>query len=161
MKVDISLNGAITLENLSINIKNLFSDIENEGEVLYSIISNTEELGIYEDSIKNLIVGVSKMVEQNHSSIDFITKSLNDTADEIRELMNIIGDGSQTATTTANSPENKQAVTSSVGKTNVQKNVEITPDISPLAATKQKIRLMDNGDGTTSKVSPSLRKSQG
>lgn len=74
-KYQISEKGVADLKKLAADMSKINDDIDSNGKKLTTVISGlSDELGIYEDDILNLVSSVNAAKEKGRESIDVLTE---------------------------------------------------------------------------------------
>lgn len=88
-KYQISEKGVAELKKLATDMSSLNNDIDDNGKKLTAVISGlSDELGIYEDEILDLVSSVNATKERGRESVDILTEKINKLADDVEELVN-------------------------------------------------------------------------
>lgn len=88
-KYQISEKGVAELKKLAADMSSLNNDIDDNGKKLTAVISGlSDELGIYEDEILDLVSSVNATKERGRESVDILTEKINKLADDVEELVN-------------------------------------------------------------------------
>ncbi len=88
-KYQISEKGVADLKKLAADMSKINDDIDSNGKKLTTVISGlSDELGIYEDDILNLVSSVNAAKEKGRESIDVLTEKINRLAEDVEELVN-------------------------------------------------------------------------
>lgn len=88
-KYQISEKGVADLKKLAADMSKINDDIDSNGKKLTTVLSGlSDELGIYEDDILNLVSSVNAAKEKGRESIDVLTEKINRLAEDVEELVN-------------------------------------------------------------------------
>lgn len=122
-KVDISEQGALSLESLADSIKSSCAEIWDRSEELYKHIEDVEELGEYREQIREMLSDIAKTLKEKSEPINSLSEKIMKKAGDIRTLISFI-DGNQDSSAGATS-----SGTNSSNMTRRQGNVQTAIDV--------------------------------